>query len=361
VISGSQVRSELLSLTRQTTLKLPNLESLRGRRVLVTGADGFIGSHLTEALVRQGAKVRAIAIYNSFTSKGWLDQTPHDVRDKTEIVVGDIRDPHFVRNVTYGCEIVLHLAALISVPFSYLSPQSFIETNITGTLNVLQAGRDCNVSRIVCTSTSEVYGTACYVPIDEAHPLNAQSPYAATKIAADQLALSFQRTFGTPVMVLRPFNTFGPRQSMRAIIPTIITQIASGLRKIKLGSLHPTRDFSFISDTVRGFMHAAVADEGIGEVVNTGSGFEISIGNTAALIAEIMDVKVEIECSNERVRPATSEVERLFAGIAKAEKVLDWKPDYAGLDGFRRGLTETIAWFNDPDKLRWYQFDEYAV
>ena len=337
------------------------LTRLRGKRVLVTGADGFIGSHLAEALVGQGANVRALAIYNSFSSRGWLDQTPADVRDKINIVVGDIRDPHFVREIAHGCEIILHLAALISVPFSYVSPQSFVETNVVGTLNVLQAARNCEVSRVVCTSTSEVYGTACYVPIDETHPLNAQSPYAATKIAADQLALSFQKTFGTPVIVLRPFNTFGPRQSMRAVIPTIIVQIAGGSRTIKLGSLHPTRDFSFISDTVRGFMHAAVADDGIGEVVNTGSGFEISIGDTAALIAEIMDAKVQIERSNERVRPAASEVERLFAGITKAEKVLGWKPNYAGLDGFRRGLTDTIAWFSDPAKLNLYRTGEYAV
>jgi len=337
------------------------LTRLRGKRVLVTGADGFIGSHLAEALVGQGANVRALAIYNSFSSRGWLDQTPADVRDKINIVVGDIRDPHFVREIAHGCEIILHLAALISVPFSYVSPQSFVETNVVGTLNVLQAARDCGVSRVVSTSSSEVYGTARYVPIDETHPLNAQSPYAATKIAADQLALSFQRTFGTPVIVLRPFNTFGPRQSMRAVIPAIIIQIAGGSRTIKLGSLHPTRDFSFISDTVRGFMHAAVADDGIGEVVNTGSGFEISIGDTVALIAEIMDAKVQIERSNERVRPAASEVERLFAGITKAETVLGWKPNYAGLDGFRRGLTDTIAWFSDTAKLNLYRTGEYAV
>jgi len=232
---------------------------------------------------------------------------------------------------------------------------------VVGTLNVLQAARDCDVSRVVCTSTSEVYGTAHYIPIDETHTLNAQSPYAATKIAADQLAISFQKAFGTPVMVLRPFNTFGPRQSARAVIPTIITQIASGAREIKLGSLHPTRDFSFISDTVRGFMHAAVADGGIGEVINTGSGFEISIGDTVALIAEIMGVKVQVVRSNERVRPAASEVERLFAGIAKAEKLLGWKPDYAGRDGFRRGLKDTSAWFCDPAQLGRYRNGQYAV
>lgn len=327
----------------------------------MTGADGFIGSHLTEALVAHGAKVRALAFYNSHNSRGWLDDLRTEVQDKIDIVAGDIRDPHFVRDITNGCEIVLHLAALIAIPFSYVAPQSFVATNIIGTLNVLQASRDCGVSRVVCTSTSEVYGTASYIPIDEAHPLNAQSPYAATKIAADQLALSFQKAFGTPVIVLRPFNTFGPRQSTRAVIPTIITQIAAGLRKIKLGSLHPTRDFSFVPDTVRGFLHAAATDGAIGEVINTGSGFEISIGDTAALIAELMGAKVKIERSNERVRPAASEVERLFADIAKAQKLLGWKPDYAGRDGFRRGLEDTIAWFRDPAKLSRYKIGQYAV
>jgi NAD dependent epimerase/dehydratase len=337
------------------------LNRLRGKTLLVTGADGFIGSHLTEAIVGQGAKVRAIVFYNSFNSRGWLDEVAADVQEKIDIIAGDIRDPHFVRDVTTGCEIVLHLAGLISIPFSYISPQSFIETNVVGTLNILQAARDCGVSRVVCTSTSEVYGTARYVPIDEEHPLNAQSPYAASKIAADQLALSFQKTFGTPVMVLRPFNTFGPRQSTRAVIPTVITQIARGSEHIKLGSLHPTRDFSYISDTVRGFMHASAADSGIGEVINTGSGFEISIADTVALIAEIMGAKVEIIRSNERVRPAASDVERLFAGIGKAEKLLGWKPDYAGRDGFRRGLEDTIAWFRDPANLEQNKIGQYVV
>ena len=327
----------------------------------MTGADGFIGSHLAEALIGQGAKVRAMTLYNSFNSRGWLDEVTASVQEQIDVVAGDIRDPHFVRDVMAGCEIVLHLAALISIPFSYQSPSAFVDTNVVGTLNVLQAARDCAVSRVVCTSTSEVYGTARYVPIDEEHPLSAQSPYAASKIGADQLALSFQRVFDLPVMVLRPFNTFGPRQSTRAVIPTIITQIASGAREIKLGSLHPTRDFSFISDTVRGFMHAAAADGGIGEVINTGSGFEISIGDTVALIAEIMGEKVQVVRSHERVRPAASEVERLFAGIAKAEKLLGWKPDYAGREGFRRGLEDTIAWFCDPAKLRWYRIGEYVV
>ena len=328
---------------------------------MVTGASGFIGSHLVEAVVREGAEVRALVFYNSDGSWGWLDDVAEDVRGKFEVVAGDVRDPAFVRNLAAGCDVILHLAALISIPFSYQSPAAFIDTNITGTLNVLQAGRDTEVSRIVCTSTSEVYGTARYVPIAEDHPLNAQSPYAATKIAADQLALSFHRSFGTPVVVLRPFNTFGPRQSARAVIPTIITQIASGARSIRLGSLHPTRDFSFVADTARGFMHAAVAENAVGEVINTGSGFEISIGETASLIAEIMDVEIEIRRADERIRPENSEVERLFAGIAKAERLLSWTPNYAGRDGFRRGLSETVAWFLDPANLSRYKPERYNI
>jgi dTDP-glucose 4,6-dehydratase len=359
-VPSSQPKNDFVHAASSEPVDLM-LNRLRGKRLLVTGADGFIGSHLTEALVSHGAKVRAIAVYNSFNSRGWLDETAAEVQDEIDVVAGDIRDPHFVREVTNGCDIVLHLAAVISIPYSYVSPQSYIETNVVGTLNVLQAATDCGTSRVVCTSTSEVYGTARYVPIDEDHPLNAQSPYAASKIAADQLSLSFQKAFGTPVVVLRPFNTFGPRQSTRAVIPTIITQIASGAREIELGSLHPTRDFSFISDTVRGFMHAAAADGGIGEVINTGSGFEISIGDTVALIAEIMGVKVQVVRSNERVRPAASEVERLFAGIDKAEKLLGWKPAYAGRDGFRRGLEDTVAWFRDPAKLAQYKIGQYLV
>jgi NAD dependent epimerase/dehydratase len=334
---------------------------ISGHRILVTGADGFIGSHLTEALVRHGADVRALVFYNSCNSWGWLDHASSDVRGQFEVVPGDIRDPHFVRNLVNGCEIVLHLAALISIPFSYISPAAFVETNVMGTLNILQAAREADVRRIVCTSTSEVYGTAQYVPIDEFHPVQAQSPYAASKIAADQMALAFCRTFSMPVIVLRPFNTFGPRQSARAVIPTIITQIVGGSRQIKLGSLHPTRDFSYVTDTVKGFIHAAMTKDGVGEVVNTGSGFEISIGDTASLIAEIMGVEMEIQRSNERVRPVASEVERLFAGVAKAEKRLGWKPEHAGLDGFRRGLESTVSWFTDPANLGRYRIGEYAV
>jgi NAD dependent epimerase/dehydratase len=334
---------------------------LSGKKILVTGADGFIGSHLVEQLVRSGASVRALVFYNSFNSWGWLDDAAADVRGKFEVVAGDIRDPQFVRDTVRGCEIVLHLAALISIPFSYLSPSAYIETNVNGTLNVLQAARDSEVARIVCTSTSEVYGTAQYVPIDEDHPLQAQSPYAASKIGADQLALSFQRSFGTPVTVLRPFNTFGPRQSARAVIPTIVAQIANGAKEIELGSLHPTRDFSYIADTVRGFLHAATAGDAIGKTINTGSGFEISIADLARLIAEVMKADVKIVQSPERVRPAESEVERLCAHIGQAESVLGWKPEYAGRAGLARGLEQTIVWFRDPANRSRYKSDRYNI
>jgi len=338
-----------------------SLAQLSGRKVLVTGSDGFIGSHLTEALVRQGADVRALVMYNSFNSWGWLDDASADVRGKFEIVAGDIRDPNFVRAAMLGRDVVLHLAALISIPFSYQAADTYVATNIVGTLNVLQAARDSGASRVICTSTSEVYGTAQYVPIDEDHPLQAQSPYAASKTGADQMALSFQRSFGTPVVVLRPFNTYGPRQSARAVIPTIITQIANGAREIKLGALHPTRDFSFVADTVSGFLHAACSEGGIGEVINLGSGFEISIGDTARLIAECMKADVTVVKDSARVRPAASEVERLFAGIAKAESKLGWKPDYADRSGFSRGLEQTIAWFRDPANLSRYKAERYNI
>lgn len=337
------------------------MKKLAGKKVVVTGADGFIGSHVTEALVRAGAEVRALVFYNSLNSWGWLDDASADVRGKFEVLAGDIRDANFVRDLVKGQEIVLHLAALISIPFSYQAPASYIDTNVTGTLNVLQAARDFGVKRVVCTSTSEVYGTAQRVPIDEDHPLQAQSPYAASKIAADQLALSFHRAFGTPAVVLRPFNTFGPRQSARAVIPTIISQIANGANKIQLGSLHPTRDFSFVTDTASGFLLAAVAEGAVGETINTGSGFEISIGDTAKLIAELMKAEIEIVHADERVRPAASEVERLHASIAKAERLLGWEPQYGGREGFARGLEQTIAWFRDPERLKGYKATRYNV
>ena len=337
------------------------MQRLSGKKILVTGADGFIGSHLVEALVRNGASVRALVFYNSFNSWGWLDDAAPDVRGQFQVVAGDIRDLHFVRGAVRECEIVLHLAALISIPYSYLSAATFIDTNISGTLNILQASRDCNVSRLVCTSTSEVYGSARYVPIDEDHPLQAQSPYAASKIGADQLALSFHRSFSTPVVVLRPFNTYGPRQSARAVIPTIISQIAKGTREVELGSLHPTRDFSFVADTVRGFLLAAAAEGAIGKVINTGSGFEISIGDTVRLVAQVMKTDVKVTQSAARERPQDSEVERLCSNIRQAELVLDWKPEYSGRDGFIRGLEQTVAWFRDPANLGRYKSDQYNV
>jgi dTDP-glucose 4,6-dehydratase len=337
------------------------MRALTGKKILVTGADGFIGSHLVEALVREGASVRALVFYNSLNSWGWLDDAAPDVHGKFEVVAGDIRDAEFVRGAVRGCEIVLHLAALISIPFSYVSTAAFIDTNVVGTLNVLQAARDAGVARLVCTSTSEVYGTAQRVPIDEDHPLQAQSPYAASKIAADQLALSFYRSFETPVAILRPFNTYGPRQSARAVIPTVISQIANGAREIELGSLHPTRDFSFVGDTVQGFLHAAVADGAVGQVINTGSDFEISIGDLAKLIAETMHADVKVKHAAERVRPEASEVERLWADVSRASSVLGWKPEHGGREGLTRGLKKTIDWFVDPANLSRYKSGRYNI
>lgn len=328
---------------------------------MVTGADGFIGSHLVEALVRQDARVRALVFYNSFNSWGWLDDAAADVRGQFEAVAGDVRDAHFMHGIVEGCDIVLHLAALVSIPFSYRSPAAFVETNVIGTLNVLQACRDRSVGRVVCTSTSEVYGSARYVPIDEEHALQAQSPYAASKIAADQMALAFHRAYNTPVIVLRPFNTFGPRQSARAVIPAIIAQIASGAREIRLGSLHPTRDFSFVADTVDAFLRAALAERGVGQVINAGAGFEISIGELAGTIARVMKAEVKVVHAEERVRPAASEIDRLCAGIARARAELGWKPSYGGREGFARGLEETVAWFRDPGNLRRYKPGQYNI
>jgi len=331
-------------------------------KILVTGSDGFIGSHLTEALVRAGHDVRAFVLYNSFNSWGWLDRCAPEVKGKFEVFAGDIRDPQGVRTAMQGCDKVLHLAALIAIPYSYHSPDTYVDTNIKGTLNVLQAARQLNVSKVVHTSTSEVYGTARFVPITEEHPLQGQSPYSASKIGADQIALSFFSSFETPVAVLRPFNTYGPRQSARAVIPTIITQIASGKRRIKLGAVHPTRDFSFVDDTVRGFIAAMDSKEILGTVTNIGSGFEISIGDTAKCIAGLMGAEIEIESGEaERLRPAASEVERLFASYEKAERLMKWKPAYGGRDGFERGLRKTIEWFTQPANLASYKSDQYNL
>jgi NAD dependent epimerase/dehydratase len=337
------------------------LMNLKNKKILVTGADGFIGSHLTEELVRQGHDVRAFVLYNSFNSWGWLDSLPQEIRDHVEIFTGDIRDPHGVKAAMCDCSIVLHLAALIAIPYSYHSPDTYVDTNIKGTLNILQAARELGVEKVVHTSTSEVYGTARFVPITEEHPLQGQSPYSATKIGADQLAMSFYHAFNTPVAIIRPFNTYGPRQSARAIIPTVITQIAGGKREIKLGALHPTRDFNYVADTVRGFITMAEADSAVGEFINIGSNYEISIGETVELIAEVMDADITIVTDQERMRPAKSEVERLWADNSKAKRLLNWEPLYGGREGLKRGLKDTVAWFTQQENLRLYKTGIYNI
>lgn len=334
---------------------------MSSQKVLVTGADGFIGSHLTETLVRQGYKVRAFVLYNSFGSWGWLDQAPREIKDNLEIFAGDIRDSYGVKQAMKGCDSVLHLAALIAIPYSYHSPETYVDTNIKGTLNILQAARELSVRKVIHTSTSEVYGTARTVPITEEHPLQGQSPYSASKIGADQLAFSFYASFGLPVVTARPFNTYGPRQSARAVIPTVISQIASGSRTIKLGAISPTRDFNFVKDTVDGFISALKSDVGLGEVVNFGSNFEVSIGDTVKLIAKIMDADVEIITDETRLRPKNSEVERLWADNRKAQMLFGWTPAYAGMQGLERGLSETVAWFLNPTNLAGYKADRYNI
>ena len=330
-------------------------------KILITGADGFIGSHLTEALVRQGYDVRAFALYNSFNSWGWLDHCADDVKGKFEVFSGDIRDPHGVKEAMKDCDAVLHLAALIAIPYSYHSPDTYVDTNVKGTLNVLQAARGLDVQRVLHTSTSEVYGTARFVPITEEHPLQGQSPYSATKIAADQLAYSFYASFGLPVVTLRPFNTYGPRQSARAVIPSIISQLASGKHQIQLGATSPTRDFNFVTDIVGGFIAALRSDIGLGEVVNFGSNFEISIGDTVQLIGEVMGVEVEVVTDEARIRPENSEVQRLWADNSKARELFGWQPTYTGREGFKRGLAETAAWFKQPANLGGYKTNIYNV
>ncbi|MBF0232995.1 MAG: SDR family oxidoreductase [Desulfamplus sp.] len=334
---------------------------LKNKKILVSGADGFIGSHLTEELVRRGYDVRAFVLYNSFNSWGWLDYSETDIKKNLEIFAGDVRDPHGVRQAMKGCDIVFHLAALISIPYSYHSPDTYIDTNIKGTLNIVQAARELGVTNVLHTSTSEVYGTARFVPITEEHPLQGQSPYSASKIGADQIALSFYNSFSTPVTIVRPFNTYGPRQSARAVIPTIITQIASGKKKIKLGSLHPTRDFNYVKDTVRGFISIAESDKTIGEVINIGSNYEISIGDTLKLIAEVMNVSIDYDTDSIRVRPDNSEVERLWADNSKVKRLTNWIPVYGGMEGLKLGLQETVAWFQNPTHLRKYKPGEYNI
>ncbi|MEH2951657.1 NAD-dependent 4,6-dehydratase LegB [Candidatus Merdisoma sp. JLR.KK011] len=325
------------------------------KKVLVTGADGFIGSHLTEELVKQGYKVKAFVYYNSFNTWGWLDTLPKDIMEHIEIFQGDIRDPNGVKEAVKGCEAVFHLAALIAIPFSYHSPDTYVDTNIKGTLNVLQAARELGTGRVLATSTSEVYGTALYVPIDEKHPYQGQSPYSATKIGADRLAESFYRSFQMPVTIVRPFNTYGPRQSARAVIPTIITQLLSGKEEIKLGALTPTRDFNYVKDTAQGFIEIYKSDRTIGEEINIATQHEISIGELAEELINQINPKAEIVCDEQRLRPEKSEVNRLLGCNEKILRLTDWKPRYT----FRQGLAETIEFLrNNLDR---YKTDIYNL
>ena len=323
-------------------------------RVLVTGADGFIGSHLTEMLLEKGCHVKALSQYNSFNNWGWLERINHP---NLEVVSGDMRDPHFCRHVVKNVEVVFHLAALIAIPYSYVAPDSYIDTNVKGTLNICQAALDRGVSRIIHTSTSEVYGTAQYVPIDEKHPLQPQSPYSASKIGADAIAMSFYNSFKLPITIARPFNTYGPRQSARAVIPTIITQIANGVREIKLGDLTPTRDFNYVKDTCRGFVQLAECDQAVGETVNIGSNFEISIGDTLIMIRKQMNSDVKFISDDQRIRPANSEVFRLWCDNTKINSLTGFTPEYT----IETGLKQTIEWFLDPSNLMQYKANLYNV
>ncbi len=327
------------------------------RRVLVTGADGFIGSHLVEALVRQGAAVRAFVFYNSFSSWGWLDKIDRSVLKEIEVFQGDIRDPNGVRRAVTDREMIFHLAALIGIPYSYHSPDSYVDTNIKGTLNILQAARDLDVSRILVTSTSEVYGTARYVPIDEDHPLQGQSPYSATKIAADALAMSFYRSFELPVTIVRPFNTYGPRQSARAFIPTIITQLLAGADTIRVGSLTTTRDLNFVQDTVSGFLAIAAAESTAGETVNIASQTEVSMATVAQMLIARLNPRARITEEEARIRPAKSEVQRLVGKNTKIRELTGWSPRY----DLQKGLEETIEWFRLGDHMSMYKPGTYAV
>jgi len=324
-------------------------------RLLVTGADGFIGSHLTEELVKSGKRVKAFVYYNSFNTWGWLDTLPKEIMKEVEVFPGDIRDPNGVREAMKGIETVFHLAALIAIPFSYHSPDTYVDTNIKGTLNVLQAARQLETSRVLITSTSEVYGTAQYVPIDEKHPFQGQSPYSATKIGADRLAESFYRSFNLPLTIVRPFNTYGPRQSARAVIPTIITQLLNGKEAIELGSLSPTRDFNYVKDTVNGFIEIAKSDKTIGEEINIATQHEISIGQLAQELIRQINPGAKIVCDEQRLRPEKSEVERLLGSNEKIKRLTNWKPQYT----FEQGLAETIEFFKEH--LDQYKTDIYNI
>ena len=321
-------------------------------KIFVTGADGFIGSHLVELLVKKGFSVNAFCLYNSQGSWGWLDSLPVEVKENINVYLGDIRDPLSIRSAMKGCDSVFHLAALIAIPYSYLAPTSYINTNIQGTLNVLQTARELEINRFVHTSTSEVYGTAQFVPITEEHPVVGQSPYSASKIGADQMAISYWKSFSLPVTILRPFNTYGPRQSSRAVIPQIITQILNKNKEIRLGALSPTRDFNYVTDTCEAFLAVANSDKTIGEVLNSSSNFEISIEKTAKLIAELMNRDIEIVQESNRKRPQNSEVNRLFGSSNKIKLLSEWMPSYQGLEGFKQGLQISIEWFSNPKSLK---------
>ncbi len=324
-------------------------------KALITGADGFIGSHLAEMLVRKGYSVSALSQYNSFNNWGWLEDV--ECRDELEILSGDIRDSHYCRHITQGVDVIFHLAALIAIPYSYVAPESYVDTNVKGTLNICQAALDNKIKRLIHTSTSEVYGTAQYVPIDEKHPLQAQSPYSATKIAADAMATSYFNAFDLPVTIARPFNTYGPRQSARAVIPTIITQIATGKKQIKLGDVSPTRDFNYVEDTCRGFLQLANCDAAIGETVNIGSNYEISVGDTLNLIRELMGSDVEFVVDERRIRPEKSEVFRLWCDNTRIEQLTGFKPQVS----IRDGLQRTIDWITQPGNLANYKAGIYNV
>ena len=331
--------------------------NLKGKKVLVTGADGFIGSHLVEHLLETGCQVKAFVFYNSFNSWGWLDTLPENTLKNIEVFTGDVRDPNGVRTAVKDVDVVFHLAALIGIPFSYHSPDSYVDTNVKGTLNVLQASRDLNIERVIITSTSEVYGTAQYVPIDERHPLQGQSPYSASKIGADKIAESFYRSFGTHVIIARPFNTYGPRQSARAIIPTIITQLLNDKKEVKLGSIHPTRDLNYVEDICNGFIALAKNDNAIGKEINIGSGIEISIGDLANLIISIINPGAKIISDDLRKRPPDSEVERLLCDNRLIQNLTGWKSEVS----LKEGLINTIEWFKDKENLSRYKWDIYNV
>lgn len=331
--------------------------NLAGKKVLVTGADGFIGSHLVEALLAYGCDVRSFVYYNSFNSWGWLDSLPVDVVKGLDVFAGDIRDPHGVELAMQGCDVVFHLAALIAIPFSYHSPDSYVDTNIKGTLNVLQAAKKLNVERVLITSTSEVYGTAQYAPIDEKHPFQGQSPYSATKIGADRLAESFYRSFQTPVTIVRPFNTYGPRQSARAVIPTIITQLLLGATELKLGSLKPTRDFNYVKDTAQGFIALAGCDSAVGKEVNIATNSEISVGDIAQVLIDELNPSAKIVTEDDRLRPDASEVFRLIGDNSLIKSLTGWAPEY----DIRRGLQDTIQWFKEPENLNRYKAWLYNI